>query len=739
VIAQSALHVYYSAAVLMPNCPLWTQGSIQDQDKSLPPVYLRSPRPLRWGGEDALLDNPPDEVRCIALSDDGLYVAAVLSTSTLTLWDLFAKTIIAQSDKLPDILSLEFLAQPPALLCRESHRTVLRDVSSFAIIRVLITHSIATTAMTVSAYNTHVAIGEEDGAIQLLRLDSASPLRVLNRHHLEILCLCFSADVRLLASVCGSNMICVWDVSSQTLLHHRVEDQIYYWIDDISFHPQRNALLYTYQEVFETSDEASEESGDASDDSDEDTEAIFVSDDTEETTCVFLWEFTTDNLPSEVYRSSEDTNHLCGSYLSMTSSHECDTYYVSLVDLVNVNTEHDLLVSGPVSVVKFSLDGKRLVCVCSSSNTIHVFHIAPYWDQNWEGLDDPAHELAHAVLSFSGYFLAYVIDQTSGKSIVHVQSVKVPPRRWCFVPGSGYWITTAVSSTCTSPRVLLMNRRSSTLEIWGVETMQAPLQRITLEDDSEYQYSSISDDAHLTFVVTKGMAGGQTVAIYTIDGQLSATVECGLCEAVHFRGSMLVYMSKLSSSIVWRDLADDPSQENILDVELNDANLLYLSSHADLLAICSVEYTARDIWSYSTHTWRLTKHAPGFIMSQTLVPAGELRCIDFLRDDCSLFVETSTGVQIIGGVDPSREAIEGGWSHPVVLVDEDGWIKARRPGGPLRRLCWIPRHWRMNRGGGKHIWIQGTTVMFYNQSDEMYPSLVLDTAPAIAAIARIHP
>jgi WD40 repeat protein len=108
-VSSSALQVYHSGVVSMPQCTLSAQGS------HLMVGRLVSQRDQKWPAEPVLLEGHTDWIRCVAFSPDGSQIISGSSDCTVRVWDTesgLLQHVMEDFDDSDDTID-SFLARSP--------------------------------------------------------------------------------------------------------------------------------------------------------------------------------------------------------------------------------------------------------------------------------------------------------------------------------------------------------------------------------------------------------------------------------------------------------------------------------------------------------------------------------------------------------------------------------------------------------------------------------------------------
>jgi WD40 repeat protein len=724
IIAERALHIYYSAAVLMPDCYL--SKLMSRTLKLLPAARLLTPRPLRWDRRQSSISGVTGDVANLAVSSDELYLAAVFTDGKIQLWDLVAELELAKSSYSLDILSVCFMPQSAGIICREKHRIVLREITTLEVLRIVLPHSeTATSCMVTSADAQYLALGLEDGGVVLRHtLNLSEYLPPLRFHTAQISCVSFSPDGLLLASTCKNAQFAVWDTDLK-YRKHAFDDDEELEAHHMSFNAASNSLAYLVCHDDEPNGmqlriwnfESSVSEGD--DFSDDESDASIVRPSLPSFHCLL----------HEVYG-------ICVSLNAYNTIEICEP----------ANSEFDattstLLTQGAVTSISLSPSGALLACLCGKEGTIQIFNVAHYWKPDHEL--NPNTRVDEAIMSPDGSQLAYSVVRDAGTRI-YVEALD-PHRPWKVtvskIPQENIAFLGITNAASNDIRVVI--RRDSpdseaAVDSYGIEVYRPDKSKQSIANTFQEPPLHVLCPSYCKdlIVITEFPEDIVMNSMHIWNERSSSVMASNICTSVSMSdicigGSLVVYCR--NSDVYFRDLDTIHASEQLLYANISNARFA-ASALGDAFAVCWC--SAQDptlwliqIWSHKDNT--LTQIA-------SLATSANLGQMRFARDNTNLllaFADKTThtiphGVEM-QAVIPSKKIT----FNPFIFLADDGWICYTVAGrSRLHELCWIPRQWF--RHDMLDVVIRGTTIMIGGRG-MCEQTIFLDTYPAIEYIETL--
>jgi hypothetical protein len=726
VITDRALHVYHSAAVLMPESALSKQLSrIRSGPDPSQITKLLSPRSLEWestGAREGILPGLSGDVAWLALSPDDNYLAAAFTDGSIQIWDVVSEFEVCKSAQSLEALSLNFTPQSAGLICRQEHQVVLRETSTLEMTRTILAHSeAATTYMETSIDALYLAIGLDDGELILWTTANFSDPTLLQFHVGSITCVSFSPDSELVASACQEAIIVIWDVTSKDHIYTlSIEQQTY--ASRVSFTADGDGIAYLV----------------AQECSDEDTSIKGM-----RRRC---WYFRKAPSLEDQPKDENVPGALCvlyGAHMAFVRfTQDSESYSWPAVSIFNwelgAYTLSDCEVHGDVIAMTLSLNGALLAVACPDVGVVQLFNVAHYWRARSESIFPLMTRVLQVVTSLDGSQVAYLVEDAATTVYVeslyshHKWSVEVdgPPDRDIPLEDQDE-LATLLGVTNTGNKILLA--RGDRFEV------HSPTEPVQVTDYvGEISITCPNNDGHEVCVKNLSVDDSEPEMIlwHTPIWLTEVADPCNWMSCVGAGGSKLVY--RREDLISYRDVSHTAETDHPLFRSVHNARFA-VSRHGEAVAIFYPSPDDEIMWIVTI--LKIQKPPAQGAKYAIYNPNHEaLQQFEFSRDNTNLLVAFYNGVSFHEGVTltiphkipmlstaPSLQSLV----EPIVFLGSDGWIRYAIPGRrELREVCWIPRHWFPTTAGS--IVIRGALVIMESSSGGFEsPTLILDTLPAI--------
>ncbi|KAI6128085.1 hypothetical protein EDD16DRAFT_1892622 [Pisolithus croceorrhizus] len=230
VIDVSALQLYHSALIFIPNCSL-----LHAYRHELPRVRMTSPRTEEWDVSLLVLEGHRSSVNMVSFSREGSRAASASDDGDVRIWDtlnggqvsclkghegavkdLETKSTVEVLHCASAILSLAVspsLQNPIFLSGSPDGVITIRDVGSLKEVGHLIGHAAAVKSVTFSSHGKKVVSGSSDGAIRVWDVAGGSCVAEYRGHSGPVECTRFTPDGTRILSSSADRSIRMWDAS----------------------------------------------------------------------------------------------------------------------------------------------------------------------------------------------------------------------------------------------------------------------------------------------------------------------------------------------------------------------------------------------------------------------------------------------------------------------------------------------------------------------------------------------
>jgi WD40 repeat protein len=212
-ITLSALQVYYSGAVTMPECALRKKT----MDVSL--AHMISEREHGWQTGINILYGHTSCVNSVACSTDDLRIVSGSDDQTVRIWDAVSGTIqYTLEGHTRSVSSVAFSSDGLRIVSGSYDKTVrIWDASSGTIQHTMEGHTSEVTSVTFSSDGLQIVSGSADRTVRIWDAASGTIQHTMKGHASCVSSVAFSPDGTRIVSASWDWTVCIWDAVSGTI------------------------------------------------------------------------------------------------------------------------------------------------------------------------------------------------------------------------------------------------------------------------------------------------------------------------------------------------------------------------------------------------------------------------------------------------------------------------------------------------------------------------------------------
>jgi WD40 repeat protein len=177
-ISLSALHVYHSGAVSMPDCALRKHATAHSTAR------LISERNRDWQTETMILDGHTGGVNSVAFSSDGNRIVSGSGDDTVRIWDVVSGVVLhILKGHTHDVNSVAFSSDSNRIVSGSSDKTVrIWDAVSGVALHTLEGHTRRVNSVAFSSDGLRIVSGSDDETVRIWDAVSGVVLHTLEGH-----------------------------------------------------------------------------------------------------------------------------------------------------------------------------------------------------------------------------------------------------------------------------------------------------------------------------------------------------------------------------------------------------------------------------------------------------------------------------------------------------------------------------------------------------------------------------
>jgi WD40 repeat protein len=214
-ISLSALHVYHSGVISMPECAL------RNLARSHSNALLISERDRNWQTKTMVLEGHTDHVNSVAFSSDDSRIVSGSTDQTVRVWDAISGGVLQTFEGHKGwVRSVAFSSDDLRIVSGSSDSTVrIWDAVSGITLNVLEGHTSWVCSVAFSSDDSRIVSGSNDTTVRIWDAVSGVILSTLEGHTSTVNSVAFSSDDSRIVSGSRDYTVRIWDTVSGVILH----------------------------------------------------------------------------------------------------------------------------------------------------------------------------------------------------------------------------------------------------------------------------------------------------------------------------------------------------------------------------------------------------------------------------------------------------------------------------------------------------------------------------------------
>jgi WD40 repeat protein len=213
VINISAVQVYHSALVFIPNCSL-----LHAYEHELPTVHMTSPRTEEWDATLLVLEGHRSSVNMVSISREGSRAASASDDGHVRIWDTSNGAQVSCLDGHDGpVKSVEYSPDSSYIVSGGFDATIrIWDAVTGFHISTLTGHEGSVNSTIFSSDGRNIASGSEDNTIRIWDVLGNKHVTTLNGHSAAVTCIAFFVDGSRILSGSMDSTIRLWDMKTKS-------------------------------------------------------------------------------------------------------------------------------------------------------------------------------------------------------------------------------------------------------------------------------------------------------------------------------------------------------------------------------------------------------------------------------------------------------------------------------------------------------------------------------------------
>jgi WD40 repeat protein len=212
-IEVSAVQIYHSALVFIPNCSL-----LRAYEHELPAIRMTTPRTNDWDATLLVFEGHKNPVNMVSISYEKSRVASASDDGHVRIWDTFngGQVSCLEGHDGP-VRSVDYSSDSSRIVSGGSDMTIrVWDATTGFNICTLTGHTGAVNSVLYTSDGRNIVSGSDDASVRIWDALGNKHLVSLNGHSGAVTCLAFLVDDSRVLSGGMDSTICLWDMKTAT-------------------------------------------------------------------------------------------------------------------------------------------------------------------------------------------------------------------------------------------------------------------------------------------------------------------------------------------------------------------------------------------------------------------------------------------------------------------------------------------------------------------------------------------
>jgi hypothetical protein len=228
-ITLSALQVYYSGAVSMPECDL------RKKTMDVSTAHLISKREPGWQTGMSILDGHTSYVNSVACSSDGSQIVSGSDDETLRIWDAASGTVQHTMEGHTNLVTSVGFSSDGLRIVSGSYDNTVRiwNATSGTVQRTMEGHTSKVTSVGFSSDGLRIVSGSYDNTVRIWDAALGTVQHTMAGHMSWVTSVAFSPDGARIVSGSADKTVRIWDAASGTVQH--ILEGHTSWVTSVAF------------------------------------------------------------------------------------------------------------------------------------------------------------------------------------------------------------------------------------------------------------------------------------------------------------------------------------------------------------------------------------------------------------------------------------------------------------------------------------------------------------------------